>query len=952
MTAAATALQKSDIESNRRQAASRGSSAEQTSSPYTAPAGKRRHLSDTQLEEMFEKLDVPDGGRQCIRRMRESLPGRVTASTSYSGKLRFPSLKMAFTMEAEAFNTEMVALTEWDHDHETREFYSQANHRLKITYRSAQSGKKITTSTLADAFRITDDAFIFTECKMESFLETESVRQPARFTRLADGTWCSPPAEEAAAKIGCRYELRSSAVNNWALHENLELLHDFYVANDQGVRLSVPAEVRRRLFERLEGHPYLCAFDLIHVEPRIGADDLYALLVAGEIYFPLAVLRLKNQRDALFFRTQDEWHAHELYVRSDRPDRRTQGPRPELRLGDIFEWNGVRYEVVNPGKNKLTARLLGDETQLITLPRDKIERLPETELTVLSQQLGSATNQRDERYAAASPADMQEAVWRYQILFDKPEDDNPLRDRCERSRFNWMHAYREAEAQWGNGFLGLLPQRVGNPEAKADPASKKLAEAVIQDDWETVRRKGRLTSYGEYLNRCQEQGLEPLSYSTFCRMVKGRKGFAQSATRIGAKAAYDEEPPYLELTQTTPRHGTHSWHIGHIDHTPLPLQFLTAQEGAFADTVWLTLLTGAHDRKIYAYYLSFDEPSYRSCMMVIRDCVRRHGRFFQYAVVDNASEFDSGYFEKLLSRLYAKKRNRPKGKPRFGSVCERTFGTTQSQFVKVLLGATDIVEKHFREISREVSPREQAVWILDRFDKAFETYVATVYHRNSHAGLDMSPNDASLLSEKDHGARPFRRLPYDEQFIAETCPAPKRDKVKVRPEGVKMNYIWYSGPALHQPGVLGTSVHARYDPWNLGVAFVFLKGKWHEVHSQFRAALEGCTERLMRFAAAAMRVIARQRNQKANIGAMTLAAFLLGVSKDEASALQARNDAEAKPHRDKVGKTDTSRPPSPADRTGSLPGPAPSTAVAVPVHKPPQSQPLKKAPKFELLEDL
>lgn len=64
----------------------------------------------------------------------------------------------------------------------------------------------------------------------------------------------------------------------------------------------------------------------------------------------------------------------------------------------------------------------------------------------------------------------------------------------------------------------------------------------------------------------------------------------------------------------------------------------------------MTLLTDAFSRRILAVYLTFDPPSYRSCMMVLRECVRRHARLPQIAVVDGGKEFQSTYFETLLAR--------------------------------------------------------------------------------------------------------------------------------------------------------------------------------------------------------------------------------------------------------------------------------------------------------------
>jgi len=114
----------------------------------------------------------------------------------------------------------------------------------------------------------------------------------------------------------------------------------------------------------------------------------------------------------------------------------------------------------------------------------------------------------------------------------------------------------------------------------------------------------------------------------------------------------------------------------------------------------MTILIDAFSRRILASYLSFDPPSYRSCMMVLRDCVRRHSRLPQVVVVDGGREFESTYFETLLARYECTKKTRPPAKARFGSVVERLFGTCNTQFVHNLRGNTQIT----REVRQSPHP--------------------------------------------------------------------------------------------------------------------------------------------------------------------------------------------------------------------------------------------------------
>jgi transposase InsO family protein len=135
------------------------------------------------------------------------------------------------------------------------------------------------------------------------------------------------------------------------------------------------------------------------------------------------------------------------------------------------------------------------------------------------------------------------------------------------------------------------------------------------------------------------------------------------------------EPFYLEPELTTPRHGGRPFEIGHIDHTELDVEVVCSRTGRVLGRPWMTLLIDAYSRRVLAVYLTFDPPSYRSCMMVLWECVRRHRRLPQIVVADGGKEFESTYLEALLADDQCTKKVRPGAKPRFGSVCARRLNS-------------------------------------------------------------------------------------------------------------------------------------------------------------------------------------------------------------------------------------------------------------------------------------
>jgi putative transposase len=871
-------------------------------------------LNDSELHQLFERLQLPELGRARVRFIRDNPQSRAVRSNKASAKTRYTGIKMPFVVEAEAVTTEYAAIVEWDHDNETLEYYSQPQ-ALKISYLGPDRVRRISAQTTPDYLRVTASRIEFVECKREEQLLRLAKEQPGRYQRDADGRWRSPPAEAAASEFGCSYEIRSSSRNNWALHENLELLKDFHIGAPAEVDPAIEADLR----DRLSRSGWISMFELVHQEPAIPADQLYALIASRRLLFPITELRLSDQESALVFRDEATYLARAAMF-STRTSRGQAVAALGLRIevGVIFDWDGSAWQVLNDGTERLTIKRLkadGLDDAIAELSRDSLFDLVRAGRIQVHRPDSTALMLPDgqELLLGASTKDIKEAAWKLEVIENRADPaTNPLALRERRTRMYWQRDFREAEARYGNGFVGLLPKRKGNRRPKAAPATIDLALEVIASDWESIRRKRRLASHGRYLALAGEKGLSAISYRYFCTLVKRRGGHRQAVTRIGEKAAYDLEQHYQELEWTTPRHGTHPWHVCHIDHTPLPLKFVHSKLATIVSTVWLTILIDAHTRKVLAFYLSFDEPSYRSCMMVVRDCVRRHNRVPQILVSDQGPEFMSAYYETLLAILGITKRERRAGKARAGSVCERIFNTSQSQFVKVLMGSTDLVERYFRSISPEVDPTRHAVWTLDRFDKGLEAYLNEVYHLNHHAGLGMAPNAAWALGLRSHGSRANRAIPYDQDFLVNSCPGVRKGKAKVTAAGIKVNYRWFNCPEFGAPGVLGSHVEARYDPFDGGVAYARVDGRWRACYSEFRPVFSQLSERAVRMVTERLRLQDRQAGRQLPINAERLALFLGQREQDEAVAKQQLHDVEASSHRRKVVRTSPATSQQPA----------------------------------------
>src|SRR5258708_22770300 len=81
----------------------------------------------------------------------------------------------------------------------------------------------------------------------------------------------------------------------------------------------------------------------------------------------------------------------------------------------------------------------------------------------------------------------------------------------------------------------------------------------------------------------------------------------------------------------------------------------------------------AYSRRLLAVYLTFDPPSYRSLMMVVRICVQRFERLPQSLVVDGGREFHGLYFFNFFGPYSSSTKTPRLCQPQFWSCCAPVF---------------------------------------------------------------------------------------------------------------------------------------------------------------------------------------------------------------------------------------------------------------------------------------
>lgn len=752
-----------------------------------------RPLDGVALHSYCRRLGLSQETEDLIATIRSSPPHRNPRASHGTMPVWYPSQKMQCVIKAESHRVEFAFLLEAEYGDDVLAYFDQPSPPLQLDYLDKQ-GRRQTPFHTADYFVLTYHAAGWQECKPVEELIRLKDMQPHRYVLDEQGQWRCPPGEAVASRLGLTYQVRASDQINWVLQENWLALEDYYQDLD---RLAVPEEALSVLGALVETSPGISLSELHREAPHIPVDWINIAIAKHLLYVDLRSFRLTERERTSVYR--DEPTARAFTSRRNVANALDPLAHPVVLVqGEPISWDGRGWSIANIGETEIT--LLSEQAIPFSLARTAFEALVK-EGKILGGQAclpSSFTEEGRARLEQGSPHDVATAVFRNRVIHPEDYDDEEQRRLAskiaavpERTQYHWKRLYRQGEVIYGSGFIGLLPSysRCGGAR-KLDPEVRALMEEVLKSHYDTVTRKPKRGAYGEYLFQSQERGLPPASQSTFYAQAKRHLAtYDQRLSREGKRAAYSAKDVYRTSLRQTRRHGTYAWAMAHIDHTELDLELFDSLSAQPMGKCWLTLMILSHPRRVVALSLSFDPPSYRSCLAVLRLCVQRFGRLPTAITVDGGPEFRSTYFEKLLALYRVRKHQRPLSEPRYGAPQERLFGTMNTQFIYHLLGNSQAT-KQPRTLTRATNPRTLGVWTLPRLAERVSIWAYEEYDQQPHTALGMTPRAAYERSLDQDGARVHKMIPYDDLFKMTTFPTTAKGTALVQPgRGVRMNHL-------------------------------------------------------------------------------------------------------------------------------------------------------------------
>lgn len=838
-------------------------------------------LKNEELLSRFIELNIPLEGRGVVEKIRTSDPVRRVGGGKSNVACRYPSRKMGCVIQAESHKNELPWVYLWDHDQETDEFYDQPS-QIKLEYFNG-SGKRSSHLATPDYFLIQKSWIGWVECKTEDELIKREAAGQKLYIKNSDGSWSCPAGEEFASQFGLGFKVLSSKAIDWPLTRNIAFLSDYL---DASCPDPDDAQVDR-IKQYFDGQRWVCLEDLLTHE-GVNADCVYTLIARSKLFFDIEDEFLSEAWRTKICESRLNLEAYIGFKKSQSQTTVTSILALQIAVGAQFLWDGKPWKILNVGDTELT--LIDNTKTVSTLNHEAFDGLVQgggiQSCAVRSE---GADDLALDIVSKASPMDLSIANHRHSILANGNAQGTPARTL----RY-WVKKKKNAEIVYGNGFVGLIPRvsARGNRKRKVLPEVIELMNQVINKFIMNSDDIPQRVVYGVLRNSCKENSLIAPSCKTFYAQIKRTSEYELVRARKGDRAAYSISAECWIIDQSTPVHGERAFEVGHIDHTQIDLQMVGVKSGANLGKAWLTILFDAHTREVLGIYLTFDEPSYRSCMAVITDALKRHNRIPKIIVVDRGPEFESSYFEALIAGLESIKKSRPSGQSHYGSLIERWFGIANQQFIHSLAGNNKALQNP-RSMSSSHDPRKLAVWSLLRFSELFERYIFEVYHNMPHPALGVTPMEMRARSLALSGVRAHKLFPWCESLRIMCLPSTRTGAAQVNnARGVKINGIFYRNGAFRDPLLAKQSVPVRYDPFDVSRGYAYIGDQWILCRSAYASEFSGKSEKEIRIISQEIRQINELKEANRNVKSEQIAAYMVESKHAEPVLRQQLRDAE------------------------------------------------------------
>lgn len=366
--------------------------------------------------------------------------------------------------------------------------------------------------------------------------------------------------------------------------------------------------------------------------------------------------------------------------------------------------------------------------------------------------------------------------------------------------------YRRIEKYLSSGKIDSLIEGRG----KANKGAYKIreeVEVIIQDAIQTIYLKpGERKSIGAVIDfieaRCHKLHFEAPHRNTIRNRISEIDEEEVVATRFGEdKREHKYDPNFGKTPDPETILSTVQ-----SDHHLLDIILVDPIYREEIGRPWLTTAIDEKSRMLLGYYLTFDNPSFVSVGMCIKNAVLPKEKllqslgiegtwpcwgFMHTIKVDNGKDFRSESMTRACNTHHINITYRPKRKPRFGGHIESFFKTLTKE-VHNLPGTTFSNPKKRDGYESE----KKAAMTFKEFEKWLVTFIVNKYHQRAHSSLDCSPIAAwedGIVGSATTTAVGYQPIPDEERIHIDFLPLLYRT---VQDYGVSKEGIEYYSDVL------------------------------------------------------------------------------------------------------------------------------------------------------------
>ncbi|WP_019450414.1 DDE-type integrase/transposase/recombinase [Cupriavidus sp. BIS7] len=821
-----------------------------------------------EIEELMHKVAMPAAGRDFVRKALSGNPSRKVSSRHSNVITAYTCRSTGQRIATESRGPEYRAAIRYDLLSSVLYFTAQPGsvllpmqvRRKKKASDGSTNATAIETRTRCTPdFLVIDDGFYVDEWKTEGQLIHDLKKYPYRFSRDENG-WHCPEREKFFSEMGLVYRLRSDSEHNPTFVENLEHLSDYLEDN-----VEPSSEVACRAIDNAMQSVKLGAISFRElmklampltlpeaadaaqlILPAFTVDDVLQAIAKGQLFADLDVDDLSDLDHTAICRSEATLALHRLSRQATHET--SEFLDYSLAIGAEFLFGESKYTV-----NALTADVLlyrDDSHHVTSIAVSEFERLVETKQIRMLRDSG----EEDSYDPVRAPSDEEIEVASHRHSMVEARRYGAVESNVStRTLQRWAKRAREAgESAYARTIALLDKFRPGNTTCRVPAETLDLIKR-ISEETNNPTNPIDANSYKRFVARCKEENIPAVSSKTFYRHFRELKDVKK---RQGSRQAYAEAPITWYLSLKEKIHGGRPFQCVHIDHTKVDILVRIRGRGGrvYKRRPWLTIAIDAHTRVVLAFYLSVHHPSTTSCVMILREIVRRHRRMPSMLIVDNGREFWSKHFNNVCHLTRTSIRYRPPHESRFGGVCERLFGTSNTLLVHNLVGNTKACQ-NVRTLTRSVDPIRGDTLSFPVLHGLFDFFFYKEYNETTHPAHDHTPNEYLAKRFAETGARLNKCVDYDMKWRIATClPVDRGGTRLVSKAGIKVGHLHYWNDAFADAKHINATVEVRLDMWNSAIVYAKVDRHWIRCKSSVLAQVARFTRIELRYLFEAMRM--------------------------------------------------------------------------------------------------